>query len=353
MKMKPFTKIRSNNREVISRTPNVRRVLIVLVAVCTFLSSWSIRAEEGDSKTDAINEYKNGRRFIVKSVNPNPEKLATISVYQRKANEFGVYISLTYEKLPGSTTDAFCFEGGTVFRSARAIDGGAVELTYDLEKHPGVKMILTVTPEAGAVILEARYVADEGREIPEGLFTSGMCNLCYKFNNAFAAAPPPEALFYDSQAHYTDYVKHCFIYTPSGVMSMGDTKRFRIPEYPEDDRVQKPFPWIQAYYGVNQVPAKAHEKWTSSDRYTKTVLGCRSVNGKYLIGLGSDSAGFLFQGWGCLHNPAEWLPLDGKPEERRWKIKVYFMENDPQKLLETATKDFPGLKNQPEDLKNR
>ena len=34
-------------------------------------------------------------------------------------------------------------------------------------------------------------------------------------------------------------------------------------------------------------------------------------------------------------------PADAAPEDQRWRVKVYLMENDPEKLLKSVAKDFP------------
>ena len=296
-------------------------------------------------------------KLIVQSTNPDPNTLASLSVWHRPEDDHGVYVTIDYPSIPNSATDAFCFEGGSRFSSASAIADGALELRYDVTNHPHVTMITTVTPEAGAVVFVSRYEADPGQTISSGLFSSGMCNICYKPNSKAGIAPPVGSLFYygtSASGKYPDYVRRCYFFSrddggTTATMSLGDTERFPHPTImdPEDYR-NHPWPWIQVYIGEWQPkPNPGHEGWCSTDKYTKTVIWCESVNKQYLLALASDSAEFQFQGWGCLHNLPQWLPLDGSPEERTWTMKVYLMENDPNALLERTTKDFPGLADQP------
>ena len=78
----------------------------------------------------------------------------------------------------------------------------------------------------------------------------------------------------------TDFIKRCFILTPQGRAFLDQTTRRKIPCRPADDRYNNP-PWLP-----DEVPAT----------------------------------------------------------ERRWRVKVYAMENDPEALLARVVKDFPGAK---------
>ena len=83
----------------------------------------------------------------------------------------------------------------------------------------------------------------------------------------------------------------------------------------------------------------------SRDRYITTVMGAVSYDGKYLTAIANDSADAMHQYWHCcFHNNPQWLPLDAPTAERRWRVKVYAMENDPDALLARVGKDFPNAK---------
>ena len=43
-----------------------------------------------------------------------------------------------------------------------------------------------------------------------------------------------------------------------------------------------------------------------------------------------DSADSIAQVWhDCLHNNPEWLPENAPVSDRRWRLGIYVMENDP------------------------
>jgi hypothetical protein len=51
----------------------------------------------------------------------------------------------------------------------------------------------------------------------------------------------------------------------------------------------------------------------------------------------------MAQAWhDCLHNNPTWTPQDAPPAERRWRVKVYVIVNDPKALLDQVSKDFPA-----------
>ena len=72
------------------------------------------------------------------------------------------------------------------------------------------------------------------------------------------------------------------------------------------------------------------------------MIGLVSRDGQHLAALANGSAGEMAQAWhDCLHNNPPWEPVGGPPAERRWRLKVYVMANDPEKLLARVKSDFP------------
>ena len=51
----------------------------------------------------------------------------------------------------------------------------------------------------------------------------------------------------------------------------------------------------------------------------------------------------MTQAWQqCLHNNPHWLPKDASPAERRRRLKLYIMPNDPDLLLNRVANNFPN-----------
>src|SRR4029077_15589271 len=106
-------------------------------------------------------------------------------------------------------------------------------------------------------------------------------------------------------------------------------------------------PWIQDYSPV-WLPVKppvTGNTWydCSPDRYTIPVMAVVQRDKKPLVALASDASDRLCQAWApCIHNYPDWSPKEAPPAEQRWRISVYIMPNDPQRLLERVAQDFPG-----------
>jgi hypothetical protein len=244
-------------------------------------------------------------------------------------------VAASFPNVPGFICDSWCYESAVDFLGARGLAGGKLELRHRFREAPNALLITTVTPEPGAVEFLARAERErpEAGELPRSLPAP---NLCWQVRRApaFASAPEP----------YPQFVKRCFLFTAKGRTFLHETTRLRIPVRPEEDRCNNP-PWVQMYVGIWQdVPRVATNSWAnySPDRYVATVMGVVSRDATWMALLANDSAPMMAQAWhDCLHNNPQWLPADAPLEQRRWRLKVYALENDPRAALARVAKDFP------------
>ena len=274
--------------------------------------------------------------MIISANNPDPKNLPTLGVWQE--NNL-ILVSAEFPNVPDFTCDSWCYESNVDFVDARALGKGAIELRHRDRTQPYVLIITTVTPEPGAVEFSARIELDLDKypdakmpQTPPGL------NLCWQLRRSpsFMSKPDP----------YPEFVKRCFIFTKNGMTFLDKTVRKKIPCRSSDDNYNNP-PWVQMYVGTWQdIPQVTPESWAdySTDRYITTVIGAISRDGKYLTAIANDSATLMCQAWhDCMHNNPQWLP-ENKTEERRWRLKIYAMENDPQTLLDKVARDFSNVK---------
>lgn len=244
-------------------------------------------------------------------------------------------------EIPGSVLDLVCYEHNPML-SHRSLDGGAIELRHRSKENPNVLLITTIKPQPGAVEFVARAEVDREQD-PEGELPDEMPkpNLCFRVKRAedcFSHFPDP----------FPEFISRCFIFTDNGRTFLTDTVRQKNPGAAEDDPRNNP-PWIQIYVGVWQPrPRLVNTKtWyhASPDRFTIPIMGVVSRDGKYLTAIANDSPDRdrMTQAWQqCLHNNPKWLPEKSPPEDRRWRVKIYVMHNDPEALLERVAKDFPN-----------
>lgn len=275
--------------------------------------------------------------MIVIAENPSPGKLPTLEVWR---NEKQVFVSAEFPNIKDSITDSWCYESNTEFIGASALDGGRIELRHRDKAQPHVIVVTMVIPEPKAVDFVARIELDKENypdaEMPD---SPTSLNLCWQLQRApvFASRPDP----------YPEFVKRCFIFTENGIKYLDQTVRRKIPCRDADDRYNNP-PWVQMYVEASQdIPEVRPQSWAdySTDRYATTVIGAVSRYGRYLSAIANDSATTMCQAWhDCMHNNPRWLPADAPVEERRWRLKVYAMENDPKALLKRVGEDFPNAK---------
>ena len=272
-------------------------------------------------------------KVMVTADNPDPKHLPTLGVWQQDKL---ILVSASFPQVPGLVCDSWCYESEVDFLGAWARPGGQLKLRHRVRAQPQVVMVTTVTPEPRAVEFSARAEVDPaiGGKLPDSLLA---LNLCWQLRRApsFCSAPDP----------YPEFVKRCFIFTGRGMTFLHQTTRRPIPCRPADDPYNHP-PWVQMYVGEwQQVPSATPQSWAdySPDRCTTTVIGAVSRDGQYLAALANDSAPLLAQAWhDCMHNNPQWLPAEAPPAQRRWRLKIYALENDPQELLERVGRDFPA-----------
>ena len=280
-------------------------------------------------------------KMIATATNPAPERLPTLGVWTDEKSNPGhplTMVSAAFPNVPGFVCDSWCYESALEFLGARGLDGGRLELRHRCTDQTNVLFVTTITPEPGAVefLVHAITDAGAGQPLPANLLAP---NLCWQLRRApgFCSAPDP----------YPEFIKRCFIFTASGLTFLDRTVRRKIPVRPADDRYNNP-PWVQMYVGDWQaVPAAGTNSWAdySPDRYTTRVIGAVSRDGRHLAAIANDSATVMCQAWhDCMHNNAQWTPADALPAQRRWRMKIYAMENDPAALLRRVSKDFPAAR---------
>jgi len=268
--------------------------------------------------------------------NPNPQTLPTLSARHRQEQTL---VSATFPNVPDFTCDSWCYESNVDFISAAGFDG-KLELRHRDRAQPHVVIVTTVTPEPNAVEFVARVELDKDKypnaKMPD---SPPWLNLCWQLQRApiFASNPEP----------YPEFVKRCFIFTDEGLTYLDKTVRREIPCRPAEHRYNNP-PWVQMYVGTwQQVPEVRGESWAdySPTQYITTVIGATSRDGKYLTAIANGSATNMCQAWhDCMHNNPQWLPENAPTDERRWRLKIYAMENDTEKLLARVGEDFPDAK---------
>jgi hypothetical protein len=130
----------------------------------------------------------------------------------------------------------------------------------------------------------------------------------------------------------SNYINKSFIFTDRGLTRLDKTRRTEEAIY-RGGQVYVP-------RGINL--DDVNPRPISPDQPVNGLIGCVSADDRYLLAMGWDQTQELFQGViVCLHNDPRIGGL--KPgESKTLHGKVYFLGNDPDKLLRRYRRDFGG-----------
>ena len=131
----------------------------------------------------------------------------------------------------------------------------------------------------------------------------------------------------------TNYISKCFIFTDRGLTTLDQTRR----------REEALYHGGQLYVPKGIDLRDINPRPISPDQPVNGLIGCFSADNRYLLATASNTTHELFQGvYVCLHSDPHVGGL-GPRETRRFRAKLYFLKNDPEKLLRRYRKDFGGL----------
>jgi len=246
--------------------------------------------------------------------------------------QYGPMVAARFPAIPGFTCDSWCYESAMEYLGSRRLEGGGLELHHRTEAMPAAVVVTSVTPHPEAVEVLARVRLEPGAA-PQSLPAP---NLCWQLKRA--------ATFASAGAHYTEFVRRCFIFTPGGRTFLDQTDRKPVPPRPGGDAAQLPFPWVQMYLPVGAPrPEVTPRSWSdySDTRYVTRVIGAVSTDSRHLAALANGTATTMSQAWhDCMHNNPAWHPADAPLPQRTWRLRIYAMANDPASLLERVRQDF-------------
>ena len=286
------------------------------------------------------NTVAGDREILTTTSNPHPDELPTLGVWQEHNKNKGIYytlISASFPNAPGFTCDMWCYESsGIHYRSAQELEGGIVQLRHSWDDHDW-DILTTATPHQGAVEVVAHLQStqqepdSEPEEYPR-------LNICWQLRRAEG--------FSSEKNFYPEFVQRCFIFTERGRIFLHNTRRRPIPVRPVTDKENNP-PWVQMY-AAKSAPGEIRADSTSwadysPDRYLYPIIGAASRDGRYLTAMASGSEQMICQAWhDCMHNNPKWLP-NTKGKDKKWRVRIYVMENKPEALIERFRQDFPQV----------
>jgi hypothetical protein len=128
-----------------------------------------------------------------------------------------------------------------------------------------------------------------------------------------------------------DYIPRCFIFTEAGLTTLDKTRRTEEGFYKGG----------QTYIPPGIDLADVNPRPISPDQPANGLIGCFSDDDKYIIATAWDRYQELFQGViVCIHSDPRVGGLKAG-EVKKLRGKIYFVKNEPEKLLQRYQRDFP------------
>jgi hypothetical protein len=273
-----------------------------------------------------------GREDLLAVVNPDPARLATLRVWRTPKE---ILVEASIPSVPGFTCNSWCYEGGMEFEGCSDLGEGRLELRHRLTATPEILVVTTVTPGWDRVEFLARLVREDGKDAPFPESPHAP-NLCWQLKASPEFASAPES--------YPSFFARCFIFTEHGLTFLNNTTRRKIPAKHADAPENNP-PWVQMFGPASEPMQRSKPgAWAdySTTRFVQPVVGTVSRDRRHLVAIASPSATSLCQAWhDCMHINSNWDMTD-----RTWRLTIFAMENDPEKLVTAVRKDFSELATQ-------
>lgn len=131
-----------------------------------------------------------------------------------------------------------------------------------------------------------------------------------------------------------NYTSRCFIFTKSGLTTLNKTQHTEEAIYKGGQ--------VYAPQGINL--NDVNPRPLSPDKPINGLIGCFSDDDKYLMATAWDNYQELFQGiFVCIHSDPRIGGLKAG-EVKKVSGKIYFLKNDPEKLLQRYHRDFSKTK---------
>ena len=250
---------------------------------------------------------------------------------ERKGNTL---VNIRVPAIDGLECEIWCYEQDEMRTAVehRKEQGGALILIHERDK---ATVTSRFVPSPGAVDI---HVTVEGPTEKDIRMISAL-NPCLQFEKS------PTFASEDREKYVEDFVSRCFVILGGGLTLMKDTKRIPGTREGKDNRANLPNPWIQEYIPIwRRHPGQAKgQRGKSTDRPVYPIIGCTSRDGKHFAAIAWPETGSLGQVWHhCVHpRPRIIESYNKQANQTRSRGKIYFMENDGEKLIAAFKKDFP------------
>lgn len=268
--------------------------------------------------------------------------LPSLSVFEEhRERGTRTFVTIHFPGMEGVGVDLWCYEDRFGRPKEIRQEAGRMILLHEWE---GNRLETRLEPEEDGVAITT-FLEGAGGLLPSEV---RFLNLCVTFQRSQAFGNARDK-FHES--YLTDFVGRAFLFLPGGLTRLVQTRRLPSVD-PRDNpysaRGRAPEPWVQEYVPVwrrhaDFVHTFYGKRPLSPDRPVYPIIGVLSREGRFLSAVAwpeTERLGQLFLS--CVHpNPRITEPCRPETSPCVSRGKLYFLENDPDRLLENFRRDFP------------
>ncbi|MFC1712878.1 hypothetical protein ACFL6S_04365 [Candidatus Poribacteria bacterium] len=243
-------------------------------------------------------------------------------------------VNIKVPAIEGMECEIWCYEQGNMHTAIEHHMENAGVLVL-IHRDGNATVTSRFVPSAGAVDIHVTVTGPTEEDVR----SVRNLNACWQFEKS------PTFSSKDRAKYVEDFVARCFVILDGGLTLLKGTKRIPGTRGQENDKADLPNPWIQEYYPIWRThPGQTKgQRGRSPDLPVYPIIGCTSRDGKHLAAIAWPETGSLGQVWHhCVH-PRPWIveSYDEASNETRSRARIYFMENDGEKLISAFKEDFP------------
>jgi hypothetical protein len=258
------------------------------------------------------------------------------------------FVVINVPGIEGVGVDLWCYEDNFRQPTNTERKGDSILLTHESE---GNKLETILQPVADGVDITLTLTGPDEETVKKVKFV----NLCATYQRSAAFGNTKDKF---DESYLTDFVGRAFLFLDRGLTRLVDTER--IPSVdPRDNpfsaKGRAPRPWVQEYIPAwrkraDFVNTFYGKRPLSTDRPVYPIIGVISHDQRFMSAIAWPECQRLGQLFiSCLHpSPLIEETYDRQTNRCVTRGKIYFMENNPERLLESFRRDFPNWRRPPD-----
>ena len=326
---------------------------------------------------DVPGAYQVYRGLVATAVSSDPSSRPALGVWLRDRHV--PVLAVSFPDVPGLIVDGWMFEGSARYATLDSVSVSGEDTLLVRHRFSAVRDVVhvtTVTAYVGVVEVTGRLELDRASNVattPTDAQVDACLDaihdttaaywpwlrggrprlpdlapdLCFQLlrSPAFQTAPldiPRNSAVHAPYLHR--FATRCSVFTRRGHTHLSAIPRTEIaskhPDIDAADPRNTP-PVAQLYFPESAAPHSA--TYCNATPFAAPVIAAASADGEHMVAVAGTPAEMLYQGWlDCLHCYVGWNRAAQSLHAPEWRLRLYALKHDPERLLEMVREDFPA-----------